>query len=320
MSPSFSVALATCNGAHYLPGLLDSLAAQQLTPSELVVSDDASDDDTPGILEHFAKCTPFPVNVMHNPSRLGVEENFARALAACNGDYIALADQDDVWRLDKLRRLAQALDAPDTIAVFSNAEVVAGNLETLGYSMWQRVNFTRREQNRMTHGNGFEVLLKHRVVTGATFACQASLIEAALPIPPGWAHDAWFALIAASQGKLAAIPESLIAYRQHEGNVVGGTRRPLRQEARNALKLDRSSWYKDELRLWHTLQDRLEALSVTLAARTALSAKIAHLEARANLPATRWLRLPAVLREIATRRYARYARNWGSVALDLLVK
>lgn len=320
MTPRFSIALATCNGVRYLPELLDSLAAQRLTPFELVACDDTSGDDTVAILEAFATRTPFPVRILRNPARLGVEENFSRAVAACEGEYVALADQDDVWRADKLERLAQALAAPAALAAFSDAEVVDAALAPLGYTMWQRVHFTPREQARFAQGGGFTVLLKHRVVTGATLAFKVSLRDTALPIPAGWPHDAWLALLAAAQGGLTAVPEPLIAYRQHGGNVVGGQRRPLWQDAQDALKLDRATWCREELALWHALEMRLSTQPTPTAVRAVLAEKIAHLETRARLPAVRWRRLPGILRELVAGRYARYARNWGSVAIDLLVR
>lgn len=172
----------------------------------------------------------------------------------------------------------------------------------------------------MSRGDGFAILLKHRVVTGATFACKARLLETALPIPAGWPHDAWLALVAASRGKLCAIPETLIAYRQHEDNVVGGRKKGIWQQVRCALRLDRNSWYNNELKLWNALLDRIGEQSSPIALRTSLAEKITHLEVRAQLPRARWRRVPGVLREVASGRYARYARNWSSIAIDLLVR
>lgn len=316
----FSVALATRNGAMYLQEFLDSLLAQTQPPRELIASDDASSDDTLAILESFAARAPFPVTILSNLVALGVENNFAQAIAACGGLAIALADQDDVWRPDKLARLSQSLSAPDTLAAFSDAEVVDARLQPLGYTMWQRVHFPAGEQVRFTQGDGFGILLKHAVVTGATLAFKAQIARAALPIPPGWAHDAWLALVATALGNVAALAEPLIAYRQHGANVVGGRRKSFYAEATAALKLDRAAWYVQELSHWHGLQDRLNTLDISEQARQQLRDKLSHLETRAHLPAARWRRLPIVLDEIAGGGYTRFARNWGSVAIDLLLR
>lgn len=314
-SPTISVALATCNGALYLPALLDSLLAQRNLPIELIVCDDVSEDATITTIEAFAARAPFAVHIQRNQRRLGVVENFSRTIAACTGDYIALADQDDVWRNDKLEKLSEELARPGMLAVFSDAEVVDADLSSLGYTMWQRVRFTPREQARVKRGDGFAVLLKHRIVTGAAFAFKVSLRDTALPIPAGWPHDAWLALMAAAQGGLTTVAEPLIAYRQHGGNIVGGLRKSLAQEARSALGLNRAAWYREELALWRTLADRLGNKAPAI-----LAEKLVHLENRAALPAARWQRLPGVLREALAGRYARYARNWGTMAMDLLVR
>ncbi len=310
-----SIALATHNGATHLPAFLDSLLTQHILPVELVASDDVSDDDTVTLIETFGSRAPFPVRILRQPRRLGVVGNFSRAIAACRGDYIALADQDDVWRSEKLEKLASALAATAVLAAFSDAEVVDAHLAPLGYRMWQRVRFTPREQARLVRGEGFAVLLKHHVVTGATLAFKSGLRDAALPIPPGWPHDAWLALLAAAHGGLVGVFEPLIDYRQHGGNVVGGRRKSLHEEIRAALQLDRAAWYREELGLWRALAARLGG-----AAPAELNEKLSHLEARAALPNVRSRRLPGVLRELVAGRYARYARNWGSVAIDLLVK
>jgi len=315
MLNSISVALATYNGEKYLPELLDSIARQKTLPCELVASDDASEDNTQEILRAFATVAPFPIRLLCNSRQLGVAGNFANAIAACSGEHIALADQDDVWRVDKLEKLAAALAVPGVLAVFSDATVVDAHLQPLGYTMWQRVRFTQQERNRFSGGEGFAVLLKHHVVTGATLAFDATLRDQALPLPAYGAHDAWLALLAAARGGLVAIPKPLIAYRQHDGNVVGGRRKPISQEGKAAMALDRSAWYGDELSFWSALDNRLAQ-----DAPLVLSEKIAHLKFRAGLPQARWRRLPHVVREIVSGRYSRYARNWGSIAIDILIK
>ena len=64
-----SVALATYNGARFLPGQLESLVRQTTTPCELVVVDDASTDETPRLLAAFAERAPFPVRLTQNGER-----------------------------------------------------------------------------------------------------------------------------------------------------------------------------------------------------------------------------------------------------------
>ena len=66
--------LCTFNGAPWLPDLLGSIAGQTRPPDELVVFDDASDDDSVAVVERFAATVPFDVRVQVNAERLPARE------------------------------------------------------------------------------------------------------------------------------------------------------------------------------------------------------------------------------------------------------
>lgn len=315
---TISVAVCTCNGAAYLGAQLASIVAQSRRPSEIVIADDCSDDATQSIIAAFAAQSPCPVRYVRHASRLGVVGNFSHAIGLCSGDAIFLADQDDVWRHDKLAVMLQAIAVPGVQAVFSDAEVVAADLAPLGYTMWQRVGLDAAARTRMLADGALPVLVKRRIVMGAALGFRAELKAHVLPIPPLWQHDAWIALIAAAVGTVEPVPEPLLLYRQHGANEVGARRPSWTRQIADFLHVDRDRYYRDEVGCWRLLCERLASLPQH---RTAcLQAKLRHLETRAALPASRWRRLPGVLREIRSGGYARFARNWGSVGMDLLIR
>lgn len=297
---------------------LDSLASQIKLPQELVACDDASEDATFEILADFAIHAPFPVRLYRNPQRLGIGANFERAIGLCSGEAIALCDQDDVWMPEKLARFAEAF-AAGAEWVCCDARIVGEDLTPLGYTLWERVNFCRSGRDRARQGRLFEVLLKHCVVAGATLAFRAGLRDGLLPIPSEWHYDAWLAAVLAARSRGALIDEPMQYYRQHGGNALGGARRSLSSEVRAAFSLDRNNYYQEELGRWSQLAARL-ANTPNPGVEGELAAKLAHLKRRASLPPMRLARLPAVAVEMARGGYAHYARNWGSVAMDLLVK
>src|SRR5271168_1256902 len=92
-----SVAMCTYNGAAYLEEQLESLALQSFPPEELVVCDDVSTDATPQILDDFARRAPFSVRIVKNSANVGYRRNFEQAIGLCQGEVIALSDQDDFW-------------------------------------------------------------------------------------------------------------------------------------------------------------------------------------------------------------------------------
>lgn len=312
--PRISIALCTCDGQNYLSEQLDSLLVQTFPPCELVVCDDVSQDESFAILESFAHRAPFPVRLYRNPQRLGISANFEQAIRLCAGDVIALCDQDDVWLPNKLAKFAESF-AMGMDWVCCDAEISDSGLHSLGYTLWQRANFDRNERKAAREGRFFEVLVKHFVVAGATLAFKAQDRDRLLPIPHGWHYDAWLAAALAATGKVGLVEMPLQRYRQHGNNALGAKRRGFLSEAQAAFSLDRDAYYQAEIARWAQLAAYLRNSAPIL-----MEAKLAHLHRRAALPANRLARLPAVIAEVTRGGYSRYARNWGSIAFDLLVR
>lgn len=318
--PSLSVAMCTCEGARFLPEQLASIAAQSRLPDEMVVRDDASTDDTVGILRAFAARAAFPVRIEVNAGRLGVVPNFERAIRDCSGDMIALADQDDVWMPAKLARAEEVLARhPDAGLVFSDAEVVDDTLAPLGHSLWQFAGFTEGEQAMMNSGGGVAVLLRHQVVTGATLTFRRALFPLLFPIDRGWVHDGWMALLAAATGAVVPIAERLMLYRQHASNQIGGRRRGLVELLRNARSPGQGNGLDPGRSRFAAVRRRLEERGVMRPdVRQLLDDVDLHLGLRAGLSPLRGRRFLPVMREALSGRYQRYSRGWQSVLQDLL--
>jgi glycosyltransferase involved in cell wall biosynthesis len=324
--PRISVALCTHNGARWLGEQLESIAAQTRTPHELVVCDDASTDDTLRVARDFASRAPFAVQVHANAAPLGVAGNFSGAMGRCAGDWIAFADQDDVWRPDKLEVLARAAEGTGADLVFSDADCVDAALRPLGYSVWDAVGFTGSRRAAWESGGALDVLLWRNVVTGTCAMLRTSRRDELLPIGAGWIHDGWCATLLASYATVVAVPERLVAYRQHGTNQVGARSLTLGDRAQHARETPR-----DEYRAQHDALARLRAHASSLAPRLAfperarlaaalarIDDKLAHLDARASLAPHRVRRLPSVTRELLTGRYRRYASGTLSAVRDLV--
>ncbi len=292
-----SVALCTFNGERFLPEQLASIRAQGRLPDELVACDDGSTDGTVALLRAFAAESPFRVRVEVNPARLGSSDNFARAVSLCTGDLIALCDQDDVWRHDKLGTLAAALAAdPGASFAFSDADAVDEAGKPLGYTLWKAIRFGWVERRRFAAGAGFECLLRRYRVTGATLLFRAAPRDLVLPVPPGWVHDAWFGLVMTAIGRGIPVAEPLIQYRQHAGQQHGAARRTMFDEVDHALRLNANACDSVADRYAAALE-RLGKLPGVSAERLGLLAgKVAFHRKRAWLRRRPWLpaRVPGV--------------------------
>ena len=217
-----SIALCTYNGGRHLAVQLESILLQTLPPMELVICDDGSSDDTVIRVERFAHAAPFPVRFFRNVTNLGSTRNFEQAMQHCVGQAIALCDQDDVWRPDKLARMAAVLEREPAIAgVFSNAQLIDDNGQPVPGDLWQRFGFSPARQRRFDRSTAALQLIRRDTVTGATLLLRSCWLPRLLPIPPAWVHDGWIALLLASMAELRALPLCPMSYRLHAAQQVG---------------------------------------------------------------------------------------------------
>ena len=303
---SLSIALTTYNGEHYIREQLDSIVHQTKYPDELIISDDASVDSTLEIVKDFKHNAPFPVKIRINQKRLGSTRNFEQAIRACNGDIIFLCDQDDIWYPEKIARIEECFRKnTDAGAVFSDADVVDKNLKSYGPKLWKRHRFSLREQQLVNEHDAFTVLLKHSVVTGATMAFRSKFRDFLIPIPAKWEHDAWIAFLISASSNLIAIPESLIAYRQHDSNQIG---------VPGGKNLDKTCAEYHGLRVlcYELMRERMikfiDRFPNVMYKIYCLDLKLNFLRARATLPDSRLRRFPGALSELAKLHYYRYTK------------
>ena len=321
----FSVAMCTYNGADFLSDQLESIISQSSLPDEIVVCDDGSTDETQTLLRQFATTSHVPVSLHFNEKNLGSVKNFEKAINLCSGDVIALSDQDDVWRADKLRLIEEAFrNAPKAGLVFSDAEIVDERLKSLERRMWDEVGFDAHKRKLVRQGRALEVLITGWTVTGATMAFRSEFVKLCLPIPDGIAmiHDGWIALNVAAVAEVVMIEEALIKYRQHARQQIGAPSKTETETEPSLMDSFRRQNSTAELyEILETLEKRLVAQSASFDARNALAFVgdySFHLNARANLPQNRLIRLPTILRELLTRRYHEYANGFKSAAKDLV--
>ncbi len=84
------------------------------------IFDDNSSDGTWEILCEYAQKYDF-VNIHQNQIRLGFNKNFEKALQNAQHDYIAIADQDDVWHLEKIGKMLENWHDEKVLLMYCNS-------------------------------------------------------------------------------------------------------------------------------------------------------------------------------------------------------
>jgi glycosyltransferase involved in cell wall biosynthesis len=318
-----SVALGTHNGARFVAHQVASMLEQSRPIDELVISDDASRDGTVDIVRTLVATAAVPPRLVEvrNPEPLGVTANFAQAIAACTGDLIALSDQDDRWHPTRIERsIVPFADDPALLLVHSDATLVDAEGQPLGGTLFEALGVSSRERELYAQGRAVEALLRRNLATGATMMFRRALLERASPIPSGWVHDEWLAIVAAATGRVVMIDEPLIDYRQHGSNQIGAARLTFAQKVGRMLepRSDRNARLEANFGL---LAERLSSdpLAAVTDERVQQFAreKAVHERARLAYPVSRWRRPGPVLREWRAGRYRWSARGVLDVVRDL---
>ena len=210
--------MATYNGERFIKEQIDSILIQLKEDDELVISDDQSKDSTIQLIKTYND-QRIKLHIHEKPD--GPIKNFQNALEKAKGDYIFLADQDDVWVDGKYQKMCALLKEYDM--VLSDSIVVDEDKRVLHKSFFK------------LYGSGKGVLRNVLKTSyfGSCMAFRRSLLDYALPFPSTneMGHDIWLGLVAEMTGKVCFLNEGLLLYRRHPDTVTahgrGGSTRSL---------------------------------------------------------------------------------------------
>lgn len=126
-----SIIMPAYNAADYIAESISSVIGQTYSNWELIIIDDASQDDTIHIVEEHArqekriKLHPLPTN-----QGAGFARNIG--IKASKGDFICFLDADDLWIPDKLRVQVEFMQAHDAKVSYSSYDLMDETGKQLG--------------------------------------------------------------------------------------------------------------------------------------------------------------------------------------------
>jgi len=314
-----SIALCTYNGERFLWEQLESLAGQTRLPDELIVVDDGSTDGTLALLKKFAENAPFTVHISVNNNNLGVTKNFEKALSHCEGEFLFLCDQDDIWEPEKIAQMTAFLDQrPSINVVFSDAFLVDEKGASLQKQLWNVIRLYPSQLEQWSKGESISLMLIGNRVAGCTMALRRSFLQNILPFPTDisdFLHDTWIAFVASIMGQIQFISAPLVKYRQHAAQQIGTrsknlTALTLRQRLNRPHEEKLAPFQKQHRELNRLYQHLQRVIPKDNNNLKIVAEKVHFLSVRASLPNNRLLRIRPIVKQWLKGNYHRFSDQY----------
>ena len=211
--PLISVVMCTFNGEAYLSSQLDSICGQTYDNLEIIVCDDASSDGTWTLLQRFANLDR-RIRLFRNDVNIGFRKNFEKAASHCSAAYVAFSDQDDIWHSQKLERLMNHWTAECPL-VYCDSQRFADEKSIT--SLKPKKNYRRFEGNKLRR------LCVFNTISGHAMIVRRELLTQVFPVGEGVFYDWKAGMIAAINGGVCYLAETLVFQRVHENNITMGS-------------------------------------------------------------------------------------------------
>ncbi|MDD9196712.1 glycosyltransferase family 2 protein [Aliivibrio sp. S3MY1] len=197
--------MASYNGVLFIEMQISSIIKQLSESDELIISDDGSNDGTIDVIKKFIEKDK-RIKLLSGPQS-GLIANFGNALKQAKGDYIFLADQDDIWEDNKVLIFIDKLKYHTL--VISDCTVNDIDLKLLNKSFYE-LNGSK---------SGFFKNLYKNSFLGCCMAFRRELLTDILPFPNKIPmHDWWIGLVAETKYSTTFISDKLLKYRRHGMN------------------------------------------------------------------------------------------------------
>jgi glycosyltransferase involved in cell wall biosynthesis len=222
--PRVSVVLPVFNGAATIGQTLSSLSDQTFGDFEIVVVDDGSNDDTPQFLQRHVE-SDARIVVIRTPNR-GLVEALNTGLDAAQGEFVARMDADDICHPERLAKQVAYLDrTPKAVVVGSQVLVI----DAQGVPVPRQPSLGSHKMKDRCKGFSYFPLAPPTVAHPSAMIRRSSLEEVGryrrFFAMGSEDRDLWWRLM--SVGEIHRIPERLVRYRVHGGNLTAVKRRDI---------------------------------------------------------------------------------------------
>jgi glycosyltransferase involved in cell wall biosynthesis len=206
--------MLTYNQADFVSDAIQSVINQSYPNIQLVISDDASSDDTPAIIKDFYEKNPKVILPNINQSNIGITKNFNLALERCDGEYVALLDGDDIFFPGKLSHQQKFMcENPQFTITYHDVEVFLSTTGEHIYNWKERFigkNISTSELVRYGPVLPYPGIMIMR-------ECMPLKLDESISVGSDWLL--WIESLINCNSQAGFINLTLGRYRRHSGNI-----------------------------------------------------------------------------------------------------
>ena len=268
-----SVCMGTYNGETYIEQQLNTILRQTKAPEEVILCDDGSTDSTVSIIEQFIRKNGLDGKwkLYRNKINKGYPSNFYYACSLCNEEIVFLADQDDIWKSDKIEKMCRVMEEnPGAKSVCCKFNLMDEKEQEIHSIMAP----THAHETGEVRNVPVEEIFYKCQWPGMVMAYRRDWYESWTKGNYQIPHDFLIAARAAEAGGFFQLDETLAYHRRHDHNT-GGEEHHIRKLLNRDRKLKEIRDYLQILQQFQT-----EAVLTTQTAKQALDRKIAGMQQR----------------------------------------
>ena len=211
------------NHAPFLKERMESILAQDYGDFEVILLDDASTDESVAVLRAYESDPRVKTPIVNEGNSGNTFLQWQRGLSLATGEYVWIAESDDVAEPTLLSRLIAAIEKEDAVLAFCHSLWIDSDGKPIA-----RTVDPRWKRDFSMAGATFV----RRFLLGYSSICNASAVvfkrEAAQKVDMekvaqySASGDRLFWIQIALQGRVAYVAEDLNQFRQHSNKVSGG--------------------------------------------------------------------------------------------------
>lgn len=211
------IVISTYNGARQIERQLDSIFAQIGVDVRVLVRDDCSKDNTVEVVQKYAQRHPNNRIEIIKGENVGYAKSFWLGLSMCNdADYYAFADQDDVWKPNKLIKCIDAMQNENNVPQLAYCKMQRSDIKL--NRLDEQVEILKPEQltKKLT-------LIKTYNYGAATVINKSAkeLVCRVWPEVDDLPHDMWIGTLCFWFGKVYYVDEELYYWIRYDTSVTG---------------------------------------------------------------------------------------------------